>query len=321
MHGITVGMPAFNARKTIEQALKSTIDQTVKVPYEVVVIDDGSTDTTANIALHYELKRPGRVRLIRTANGGVAAARNLVVKESRYDLLTWLDSDDYYYAHKLELQYEAYLMRCMVQRCLPSDPCTIVLSPFDMAEKLYSFTPYLRDPVKHLLTGEFRAYLWASITAKSSYLTTGPFNETLHRLEDTDWMIRFLRLHNPSVTVTGEEPLMRYHFSTDREGRKVEDSLDYFIANYGEMMREAGVYDEYVPRRYLEIANFYHRNKRWDDMWRCRTMAAALDPARYEGLLQKELAQLRDPGQRHHIERLVTRIKSEVQSTRTVVPA
>jgi len=310
MHGITIGIPAHNARKTLERALKSALRQTPAVPFEIVVVDDGSDDTTANIALHYELMHPNTVRLIRTPNRGVAAARNTIVSEARYSLLTWLDADDFYYPDKLTYQYEAYMMRCMVERILPNDPRVIVFCAFDLNGSIYSYRPFLPAPIKHILSGDFRAYLWASLAATQAYRQTGPFNEKLHRMEDTDWLLRFLLSGERRIIITGEVPLMRYHFSTARDGRQVEDSLKYMVATYGGLMREHEIYEEYVPRRFIEISNFYHANKKWDDMWRCRAMAAALDPARYEDFLAQEISRISDAHHRAHVISLVKATKS-----------
>lgn len=94
MRGITVGIPAFNARLTLERALDSALSQTVSEPVEIIVVDDGSTDTTANIARSYELMFPDVVRLIRCENRGVAAARNTIVENAKYDHLGPVDKVD-----------------------------------------------------------------------------------------------------------------------------------------------------------------------------------------------------------------------------------
>jgi glycosyltransferase involved in cell wall biosynthesis len=307
VNGITVGIPAYNARKTLERALDSALSQTIRVPYEIIVVDDGSTDTTANIALSYTLMFPNVVRLIRTENRGVAAARNTIIEQAKFDHLTWLDADDFYSPEKLELQYGTLMMGHMLNRSIPSDAYMIVFSAFNMNGSIFSFQPFLKEPIKHILNGEFRAYLWASMVATDAYRQVGGFNTLLHRSEDTDWLLRYLLLTPRLIISTGDEPIMTYNFSTQRDGRRVEDSFDYLIQAYGNKMRDCGIYDEYVPRRYWEIANFYHAGKQWNEMWRCRALAAKHDPARFGHRLMKEIATMPDAKYRDYVQQIVER--------------
>lgn len=89
-HLVSIVIPAYNSEKSIGRCLKSIVRQN---PYEVIVVDDGSTDGTAHIAkairpLHYP------VRIIRHAtNKGLAAARNTGVETAHGDIILFIDSD------------------------------------------------------------------------------------------------------------------------------------------------------------------------------------------------------------------------------------
>jgi glycosyltransferase involved in cell wall biosynthesis len=86
---ISVVLPVFNAGATIAQAVTSLHSQT-QVPFEIIVVDDGSTDGTGLL----DLGADPLVRVIRRSNGGPAAARNTGVRESRGDAIAFLDADD-----------------------------------------------------------------------------------------------------------------------------------------------------------------------------------------------------------------------------------
>ena len=90
---ISVIIPAFNASAHIVEALDSVLAQTLK-PFEIVVVDDGSTDDTAERVGAWAARSPIPVRLIRQANAGVSAARNRATEAAAGDLLAFLDSDD-----------------------------------------------------------------------------------------------------------------------------------------------------------------------------------------------------------------------------------
>lgn len=93
----SVVVPAYNVERTLEGALRSLLDQTLR-PLEIVVVDDGSSDATADIAATFS----DPVRLIRKPNGGTASARNRGIFESRGDVICFLDADDRYEPDRLE---------------------------------------------------------------------------------------------------------------------------------------------------------------------------------------------------------------------------
>ncbi len=101
MPAVSVIIPAYNASRTIAATVQSVLDQTFS-DFEVIVVDDGSSDDTAHLAL----SRGGPVRCIRTANGGVSRARNRGIAESTGQYLAFLDADDLWLPRKLECQVD-----------------------------------------------------------------------------------------------------------------------------------------------------------------------------------------------------------------------
>jgi GT2 family glycosyltransferase len=89
---VSVIIPAYNAAKFVGRTLQSLRDQTFG-DFEAIVVDDGSSDDTASVVQQVVEADP-RFRLIRQANGGVAAARNRAIAEARGRYLANLDSDD-----------------------------------------------------------------------------------------------------------------------------------------------------------------------------------------------------------------------------------
>lgn len=91
---LNVIIPLYNAEKYIERCLMSIVNQTYE-NINVIVIDDGSTDRSADI-VEKIAKRNEKVQLLRQANAGVSKARNTglsIVKSGEY--VTFIDSDDY----------------------------------------------------------------------------------------------------------------------------------------------------------------------------------------------------------------------------------
>ncbi len=96
---VSIMMPAYNAALYIETAIQSVIDQTYS-NWELVVVDDGSTDNTAAIVTRID---DPRIRLIRQENGGEASARNTALDHIRGEYLGFLDSDDLFLPDHLTL--------------------------------------------------------------------------------------------------------------------------------------------------------------------------------------------------------------------------
>ena len=90
---VSVIMPAYNSEVYIRESIDSVLAQTF-ADFELIVVDDGSTDTTTAIAESYS---DSRIRLIRQPNRGVSVARNTGLEASQGQFITFLDSDDLYY--------------------------------------------------------------------------------------------------------------------------------------------------------------------------------------------------------------------------------
>lgn len=91
---ISIIIPAYNVEKNIDRALKSACEQSFG-NIEVLVIDDGSTDNTANVVSKLA-SNDNRITLIKKENGGAASARNVGIAKASGEYLLFLDADDYY---------------------------------------------------------------------------------------------------------------------------------------------------------------------------------------------------------------------------------
>ncbi|MER3435140.1 MAG: family 2 glycosyl transferase [Leptolyngbya sp. ERB_1_1] len=99
---VSVIIPAYNAEAFIRLTLDSVLAQTYQ-NFEIIVVDDGSRDRTAEIVESY-IQRDSRIQLLRQKNSGVAAARNLAIQASKGVYLSPIDADDIWYPEKLEKQ-------------------------------------------------------------------------------------------------------------------------------------------------------------------------------------------------------------------------
>lgn len=103
---ISVIIPAFNAASCLEQCIDSILKQTY-TNFEIIVIDDGSTDDTQNICKKYE-SIDSRIRYIYQKNAGVSAARNRGIENAKGDWVAFVDADD-----SVESQYLEYMIKAV----------------------------------------------------------------------------------------------------------------------------------------------------------------------------------------------------------------
>ena len=103
---VSIIMPAFNRQRYLAESIESVLNQTFS-DWELILVDDGSSDSTPAIIERYRLSFPERVKPISQANSGVAAARNTGIKASTGELVAFIDSDDLWHSRKLERQVQS----------------------------------------------------------------------------------------------------------------------------------------------------------------------------------------------------------------------
>jgi glycosyltransferase involved in cell wall biosynthesis len=96
---ISVIIPAYNAASTLQECLESVVRQSVR-PFEVILVDDGSTDNTRRVAAKFEAKLT--LRIVSQANSGLGKARNAGMAAATGDAYAFLDADDVWLPGKLE---------------------------------------------------------------------------------------------------------------------------------------------------------------------------------------------------------------------------
>jgi glycosyltransferase involved in cell wall biosynthesis len=196
---VTALIPAHNSAAWIAEALGSVTAQTAP-PDEVIVVDDGSTDGTADIAesLGATCLRPGRV--------GVSAARNLGVRAASGELIALLDSDDVWTPDKLEIQAEH----------MRSHPELLLTITHFRHFQDGSSVEGIREDV---LEGVHPGWLPSTLVARrEAFDVVGEFDESMPSGGDIDWFSRAVdlgvemevlpqllllkRAHNDSLTWT-----------------------------------------------------------------------------------------------------------------------
>jgi len=178
-HRISVIVPVRDGEQYLAEALESILRQSAQ-PFEVIVVDDGSTDATPSVAAQYG----PAVRYARQPHAGVSAAVNLGVELARGDYLAFLDADDVWVADKLDLQLQALGQRVGIDLV------------FGHVAEFWS--PELAEPARVALrepTAELPGYCRGTMLASRSAVgRVGPFDTRWTVGEFVDWYARAVEL-------------------------------------------------------------------------------------------------------------------------------
>lgn len=206
---VEVVIPAYNAERTIGEALDSVAAQTVP-PERVIVVDDGSSDATAAKVRSFAASHPGlEVLCLQQANAGLAAARNRGLELARATFVALLDADDAWLPQKLERQL-ALFERPGAER-LGLVYCDFSLMSEEgapLADDEFELDPRVRGEVyQRLLHGNAVAGSASAVLIRRACLArVGLFDETLVSAEDWDLWLRLARHYEFDFV---PEPLVR----------------------------------------------------------------------------------------------------------------
>ncbi len=184
---VSVLIPAYNAARWIEEALRSAIDQTWSRK-EIIVVDDGSSDNTARAVRSHQCSF---VQLVTQEHQGAAGARNRALSLAQGDYIQWLDADDLLAPDKVARQMEA---------ALEASPRILFSSAFatfhiDPSRASVLTGPLWKDlPPVEWITQKFANNTWMSpaVWLVSRELTgaAGPWNPELSRDDDGEYFCR-----------------------------------------------------------------------------------------------------------------------------------
>jgi glycosyltransferase involved in cell wall biosynthesis len=294
---VSVIIPTFNSARFLPEAIDSVLVQTFR-DFEVIVVDDGSTDETESLMGKYGAP----VRYIRQANCGVAAARNRGIEESLGRYVAFLDADDTWYGDKLERQLAALRSNPQHRACYTAfTACDADLSPLYIIRSRRRGST-LRDL---LLLGNVVATPSTVLCERSLFETVSGFDPALSLCADWDMWVRlaahteFLYLDEPTVTYR------RHDSNMSRNVRLLEsDSLQVLEKGFAMADLSDSIKSKRraaFARNYMVLAGTYFHAGSYAGFSRCAARAVAMDFRQigrlltYPGRLTSQLLPRRDP--------------------------
>ena len=186
MYSISVIIPTYNSSKTIKKAIASVLNQTFITNYEIIIIDDGSTDSTTDIVNDIISHNPdSNFILIKQPNKGAAAARNAGMKCASNEWIAFLDSDDEWLPTKIERQID----------CIKRNPEIDFIGTEKLGHITHIFGKKKVGLSKISLKEQFIKWYPSTPTylfKRSIINEIGYMDETLKYAEDLEFLMRIL---------------------------------------------------------------------------------------------------------------------------------
>jgi GT2 family glycosyltransferase len=197
---VSVVIPAFNCALYLQETVESILAQQGVGELEVIVVNDGSTDTTAAMARAFG----GVVRVIDQVNAGVSTARNRGLRAARGAFVALVDHDDYWYPTKLAGQLAAFAQHPEVdvvfsdfRRWYADGPgaCFCVPAAFAHGAQPQGADPEFSGWIYHQMLLDSWVLTSTALVRAEVFSTTGCFDEALPFSEDWDFWLRVSRVH------------------------------------------------------------------------------------------------------------------------------
>jgi O-antigen biosynthesis protein len=234
---VSVIVPTYNRADVLPRAIRSVLAQSW-TDLELLVVDDGSTDATAEVVARHG---DPRVRYLRQPqNAGVSAARNRGLRAARGDFVAFLDSDDEWLPGKLFEQLAVF------ERA-PADLGVVytgVECVFADGRRRVDVPEERGDVYRHMLGRNVIHGGGSNVMMRRNVVAVvGFFDERLRAIEDYEYWLRIARFFTVDYVA---EPLIRYYdpVTADRRSQALAANLEtreWFFRKYAREMRRAGV--------------------------------------------------------------------------------
>ena len=270
---ISVIVPVYNNEEFIGKCLDSILAQTFQ-DFELLVVDDGSTDETPEILEVFQ-KQDQRVKIIKQENSGVSAARNNALDKAVGEYIMFVDADDYIEPKTLEDSY-AYVIKHNADVCVfnhqsildkkgPNNIC--------VHQDILIFNDYFEKAPKEFFSKI--STVWGKLFKNNDLLPR--FDESLVKIEDGAFLWEYY-LKNPKIAILNCVYYNHVHHQgsavTDpslAENFEIQRSLNYVknLPNFQKapLQTQAYIIDRFVLSIVREINRIY-KNNRWPKSYR-----------------------------------------------------
>jgi len=249
---VSVIMPTYNRERFVGIAIRSVIEQSYP-NWELIVVDDGSTDGTSDLIAPLLADR--RIRYLKQQNSGQAVARNQGLRLARGEFVCFMDSDNRWLPPKLQRQVALFAGRADL------DVLYGEIDIIDEEGRVQASTPMRRHSgriTEHLLVDNCVTFNTAMVR-RARLLECGGMDETIRRADDYDlWLRLSVRCTFEYVPeIWAQYRVMTDQISSNKDGRfeSNQSIIERFMARHPSLVPEAIVRKTWC--------RFYTRRGRW----------------------------------------------------------
>lgn len=214
---ISIIIPLYNKQDTVARTLDSILSQSF-AEFEIVVVDDGSTDNSAAVVQGYD---DARIKYIKKRNGGSSSARNHGVDSSRYPWIMFLDADDWLLDDAL-LTFVHLIERYPDSLCFVCNYICKTVKGSSLYSRIYK-EGLVKNGYKDWLLGKFMPRAGATLYHRS-VMGKFRYEETLRRYEDAQHIVRVLNAYH---YVRSPFPVMMYDITNAQASKPIDMGKDY----------------------------------------------------------------------------------------------
>jgi glycosyltransferase involved in cell wall biosynthesis len=218
---ISAVVPLYNGAPFIQQALQSIFDQEL-VPDEVIVVDDGSTDSGPDLVAEMAKRYP--IRLLRKQNGGQSSARNLGVDHAHGDLIAFLDQDDVWYPNHISELVKPFLETRAVELGWAYSNLDEINEAGETITRGFLDALGSAHPKRDLascLKQDMFVLPSASMISRKAFQAVGGFDERLSGYEDDDFFLRMFLAGFANVYLSESLSEWRIHQTSSSYSEKM----------------------------------------------------------------------------------------------------
>lgn len=244
MPAVSVIIPAYNQGEYLKRAIQSVLEQTFS-DFEVIVVDDGSTDSTPDVVKEFT---DPRIHYIRQENRGLSGARNTGIRNACGCYLSFLDSDDLFLPQKLALLTTAFEQQPGIG--MAAGQAVLIDEKDQPLEK--TFKSHMPCDCAELLLGN-PFHVGSVLLLKSWQEKVGFFDESLRSYEDWDMWLRLAKAGCQMITI--DQPVSLYRFHTAQMTRNGAQMTRASFA-----VLEKTYQDPDLPARWHQVRDLAYAN-------------------------------------------------------------
>lgn len=291
MTKLSIVIPVYNVERYLEECLKSIINQQYK-DYEILLINDGSTDYSGEICERYS-EVYSNIKLFHKDNGGLADTRNFGIRKARGEYILFIDSDDYINRGSLneiiritEEDEEADVIFLKAVKVFPNGEKERL---DELLEKDRIYQTNKNDVIDYVSNlAKFPASACTKLVKKDFIIKNKLYFKKGLLSEDIDWSIQLVITANKFNCCTAEYynyRQARVGSITNKKNKKNIEDLFYIIKKWASLNEDSNEYQVYINRiaayEYIILLSYYgNRRKEFDKQFKKKLK-------KYDWLLKK----------------------------------